>query len=40
MGIANGGYGRCLDCGEAMRLIFDEEIQAMRAEKWDDPDKN
>lgn len=36
LGVADGGYGRCLNCEEAMRLIFNEEIQAMRTEKWED----
>lgn len=40
LGIANGGRGRCLNCKEAMSLIFDEKNQEMRAEKWEDPDKN
>ncbi len=34
MGVEDGGYGKCLDCGERMRLIFSEESQDMKAEKW------
>lgn len=33
-GMADGGHGTCLECKESMRLIFNEEEQAMRAEKW------
>ena len=34
MGVEVGGHGKCLDCGERMRLIFSEESQDMKAEKW------
>ena len=40
MGMENGGRGICLECGKAMRLIFNQEVQEMKAEKWENPDKN
>ncbi len=36
MGVEDGGHGKCLDCGERMRLIFSEESQDMKAEKMAD----
>lgn len=34
MGIKDGGHGKCLCCGKHMRLIFDEELQEMKADEW------
>ena len=34
MGIEDGGRGKCLSCGGAMCLIFNEELQEMKADRW------
>lgn len=35
-GIADWGSGTCLGCKGSMHLIFNEDAQSMRAEKWED----
>ena len=35
LGVADGGRGNCPGCGGIIRLIFNEETQSMRAEKWE-----
>lgn len=35
MGIEDGGHGICLACEKNMRLIFNENEQIMKAEKWE-----
>lgn len=34
-GVEDGGHGTCLECKGIMRLIFSEESQTMKAEKWE-----
>ncbi len=38
LGVEAGGYGRCLGCRKAMRLVFSERLQAMKAERWEEVD--
>lgn len=35
MGIADGGHGTCCECKKPMHLIFNEELQSMKAEIWE-----
>ena len=37
-GVADGGHGCCLGCRKAMRLVFSERLQAMKAERWEEVD--
>lgn len=37
-GVADGGHGICLGCRKAMRLVFSERSQAMKAERWEEVD--
>ena len=36
LGVADAGHGTCLGCKGAMRLVFSERLQAMKAERWEE----